>query len=164
VGVNFFAGYFFDLRFEGALFGVAQFAGAGDLRFGESHAGVEFFLQLLDDPAQELDAAVIDQHGDQISDVGLDPFLMHNCVQELALLIRRDGWIFPHAPQIGALGQQALDAAQPTDGAIRVEMRAQNNIGESASVGVGNGSHGLVPVLSRCGIVGCAQLSGKISN
>ena len=43
-------GHLFDLRFQRALFGVTQFAGTGNLRFGESQPRVELFLQLLDDP------------------------------------------------------------------------------------------------------------------
>ena len=113
---------------------------------------VEFFLQLLDDSPEELHSPVIDEHRHQVADVMLDALALHNRIQQLALLLGGNRGIFPDAPQVSTLFQQAGDPAQSTHRPIRVEVRAEDHISESAGVGAGDGSHGLVPALS--GIVG----------
>jgi hypothetical protein len=107
---------------------------------------------LLDDSSQELHAPVIYEYRDQIARVMLDTLAVDNRIQQLALLIGGHCGILPDAPQVLALGEQASDPAQATHRPIRVEVRAEDDISESAGVRAGDGSHVLVPALS--GIVG----------
>jgi hypothetical protein len=84
---------------------------------------------------------MIDQHRHQIAHVPFNSILEDNRIQQLTLLLGGNRRIFPNPPQIHTLGQQPGNAAQAADRAIRIQMRAENYVSESARVSAGNGSH-----------------------
>src|SRR5215469_18364662 len=98
MSADFLSRHFCDLCFQTALFAITELAGAGDVRFGESQAQVEFLLQLLGDSLEKWNPAMINQHRNQITNMLLDSLAVNDRIQELAFLIRRNGRIYPHPP------------------------------------------------------------------
>src|SRR6202035_5583884 len=122
---------------------------ACDLRLGKTETHIEFLFKVLDNPRQELDAPVVDQHRNQVAHLPVDAFTLYIRIQQPALLFRRNRWILPTPPQIFAFGQLACDLAQSTHGSTCIEVDVKNYVREGSRLRAGDRSHCLVSVLSR---------------
>jgi hypothetical protein len=91
---------------------------------------------------------MIDQDRNQVSHRLINTVALHDRVEQLPFLIRGNCRILPYAPQFNAPAQERGNLPQPANGPSRIQVRAKHYIGESPGVCAGNGSHGLIPVLS----------------
>ena len=156
---DFFPRQLFHLGFERLPIILIEFVGAGNFRFSESHSLIQFLLKLFHDRPEKIDAPMIDQDGDEISNRPRDSLAGNDRIQHRPLLLRGDRRSFPNCPQFLAARDQFGHGLRLSQSLVGVVTPAKGGVSEGPGVSVGHGSHALSFAFPRIAAIGGKLLS-----